>query len=110
MAIKIIDKTDLDPSNLAKVYREVEVMKLVSHTHIVKLYCTVLYCTVLYCTVLYCTDQDQRRQLRYTGLEEPAQPRHRRQQGQDTRGVNLTSREFHNILKLAKLSARKDLH
>ena len=55
VAIKIIDKTDLDPGNLAKVYREVEVMKLVSHTHIAKLYCTVLYCTALYCAALYCT-------------------------------------------------------
>ena len=53
VAIKIIDKTDLDPGNLAKVYREVEVMKLVSHRHIVKFYCTVLYCTALYCAVLY---------------------------------------------------------
>ena len=38
VAIKIIDKTKLDPSNLAKVYREVEVMKLVNHPNIVKLY------------------------------------------------------------------------
>jgi len=38
VAIKIIDKTQLDPTNLAKVYREVEVMKLVSHPNIVKLY------------------------------------------------------------------------
>jgi len=38
VAIKIIDKTQLDPSNLAKVYREVEVMKLLNHPHIVKLY------------------------------------------------------------------------
>jgi len=38
VAIKIIDKTQLDPSNLAKVYREVEVMKLLNHPNIVKLY------------------------------------------------------------------------
>ena len=38
VAIKIIDKTKLDPNNLAKVYREVEVMKLVNHPNIVKLY------------------------------------------------------------------------
>jgi len=38
VAIKIIDKTQLDPTNLAKVYREVEVMKLVNHPNIVKLY------------------------------------------------------------------------
>jgi len=38
VAIKIIDKTQLDSSNLAKVYREVEVMKLLNHPNIVKLY------------------------------------------------------------------------
>ena len=38
VAIKIIDKSQLDPVNLAKVYREVEVMKLVNHPNIVKLY------------------------------------------------------------------------
>ena len=38
VAIKIIDKSQLDPTNLAKVYREVEVMKLVNHPNIVKLY------------------------------------------------------------------------
>ena len=38
MAIKIIDKTQLDSVNLAKVYREVEIMKLVNHPNIVKLY------------------------------------------------------------------------
>lgn len=38
MAIKIIDKTQLDPTNLEKVYREVEIMKQLEHPHIVKLY------------------------------------------------------------------------
>ncbi|WAR06101.1 SIK2-like protein [Mya arenaria] len=38
VAIKIIDKTRLDESNLKKVYREVTIMKLLSHQHIVKLY------------------------------------------------------------------------
>ena len=38
VAIKIIDKSQLDPTNLSKVYREVEVMKLVNHPNIVKLY------------------------------------------------------------------------
>ena len=38
MAIKIIDKSQLDPTNLAKVYREVEVMKLLNHPNIVRLY------------------------------------------------------------------------
>lgn len=38
VAIKIIDKTQLDPTNLEKVYREVEIMKQLEHPHIVKLY------------------------------------------------------------------------
>ena len=38
VAIKIIDKTKLDPTNLEKVYREVEIMKQLEHPHIVKLY------------------------------------------------------------------------
>ena len=38
VAIKIIDKTKLDGVNLAKVYREVDVMKLLNHPNIVKLY------------------------------------------------------------------------
>lgn len=38
VAIKIIDKTQLDASNLQKVYREVEIMKRLDHPHIIKLY------------------------------------------------------------------------
>ncbi|BFZ25443.1 hypothetical protein BsWGS_28482 [Bradybaena similaris] len=38
VAIKIIDKTQLDEVNLKKVYREVQIMKLISHQHIIKLY------------------------------------------------------------------------
>ncbi|KAJ8013434.1 hypothetical protein DPEC_G00053220 [Dallia pectoralis] len=38
VAIKIIDKTTLNPSNLEKVYREVQIMKLLNHPHIIKLY------------------------------------------------------------------------
>ncbi|XP_066602833.1 MAP/microtubule affinity-regulating kinase 3-like isoform X2 [Prorops nasuta] len=38
VAIKIIDKTQLDSTNLQKVYREVEIMKQLEHPHIVKLY------------------------------------------------------------------------
>lgn len=38
MAIKIIDKTRLSPSNLEKIYREVQIMKLLNHPHIIKLY------------------------------------------------------------------------
>lgn len=38
VAIKIIDKTQLDDTNLKKVYREIQIMKLLHHPHIVKLY------------------------------------------------------------------------
>jgi MAP/microtubule affinity-regulating kinase len=38
VAIKIIDKTQLNPSSLQKLYREVRIMKMVDHPNIVKLY------------------------------------------------------------------------
>lgn len=38
VAIKIIDKSQLDESNMKKIYREVTILKLLSHPHIVKLY------------------------------------------------------------------------
>ncbi|VDN21948.1 unnamed protein product, partial [Gongylonema pulchrum] len=38
VAIKIVDKTRLDDENLAKVYREIEVLKRLSHPHIIRLY------------------------------------------------------------------------
>lgn len=45
VAIKIIDKTRLNPSNLEKIYREVQIMKLLNHPHIIKLYqvCIIFY-------------------------------------------------------------------
>ena len=38
VAIKIIDKSQLDESNMKKIYREVTILKMLSHQHIVKLY------------------------------------------------------------------------
>lgn len=38
VAIKIIDKTQLDVDNLKKIFREIQVMKLLCHPHIVRLY------------------------------------------------------------------------
>lgn len=38
VAIKIVDKTQLDEVNLKKVYREVEILKMLDHPNIVKLY------------------------------------------------------------------------
>jgi len=38
VAIKIIDKTRLDKLNLQKMYREVQVLKMLNHPNIIKLY------------------------------------------------------------------------
>lgn len=38
VAIKIIDKTTLDDKKLGKLYREVRIMKMLHHPHIIKLY------------------------------------------------------------------------
>lgn len=38
VAIKIIDKTRLDASDLEKLNREVKIMKLLNHPHIIRLY------------------------------------------------------------------------
>lgn len=38
VAIKIIDKTLLDEENLRKIFREIQIMKLLNHPHIVRLY------------------------------------------------------------------------
>lgn len=38
VAIKIIDKTRLNSADLEKIYREVQIMKLLNHPHVIKLY------------------------------------------------------------------------
>ncbi|XP_077467527.1 serine/threonine-protein kinase SIK3 homolog isoform X4 [Stigmatopora argus] len=38
VAIKIVDKTQLDDENLKKIFREVQIMKLLKHPHIIRLY------------------------------------------------------------------------
>ncbi|KAK2573445.1 Serine/threonine-protein kinase SIK3 [Acropora cervicornis] len=38
VAVKIIDKSQLDQDNLKKIFREVQVMKMLDHPHIIKLY------------------------------------------------------------------------
>ena len=38
MAIKIVDKSKLDENSLIKIRREVQIMKLLSHEHIIRLY------------------------------------------------------------------------
>lgn len=38
VAIKIIDKTKLNEENLAKIFREVHIMKRLRHPHVIRLY------------------------------------------------------------------------
>ena len=38
MAIKIVDKSQLDAANLRKLYREVQILKMLRHDHIVRIY------------------------------------------------------------------------
>lgn len=38
VAIKIIDKTQLDEDNLKKIFREIQIMKLLWHPNIIRLY------------------------------------------------------------------------
>ena len=38
VAIKIIEKFRLDQSDLKKIYREIQILKLLRHPHIMKLY------------------------------------------------------------------------
>lgn len=38
MAIKIVDKSKLDENSLIKIRREVQIMKLLSHEHVIRLY------------------------------------------------------------------------
>ena len=53
VAIKIVDKTQLDEENLKKLYREVEIMKQLRHPHIIRLY-QVSFCEFFidHCTFL----------------------------------------------------------
>lgn len=56
VAIKIIDKTQLDETNLKKVYREIEIMKLLNHPHIVKLYQVMETKSMLYLVTEYASN------------------------------------------------------
>ena len=47
VAVKIIDKKQLDGENLKKVFREIEIMKELDHPHIIKLYQVIQLCIVL---------------------------------------------------------------
>ena len=56
VAIKIIDKTRLDDDNLRKVYREVQILKLLDHPNIIKLYqvpTALLFCLSSHLRVMF---------------------------------------------------------
>ncbi|CAK5024790.1 unnamed protein product [Meloidogyne enterolobii] len=53
VAIKIIDKTALNPSSLQKLFREVRIMKQLDHPNIVKLYQVIENETTLYLVMEY---------------------------------------------------------
>ncbi|XP_060036069.1 serine/threonine-protein kinase SIK2 [Erinaceus europaeus] len=53
VAIKIIDKSQLDAVNLEKIYREVQIMKLLDHPHIIKLYQVMETKSMLYLVTEY---------------------------------------------------------
>ncbi|XP_065182870.1 serine/threonine-protein kinase MARK2-like isoform X1 [Sycon ciliatum] len=53
VAIKIIDKTQLNASSLQKMYREVRIMKMVDHPNIVKLFEVIDTETTLYLAMEY---------------------------------------------------------
>ena len=55
MAIKIIDKSKLDKTNLEKVYREVEILKLLKQPNIIKLYQVMETKSMLYLVTEYAT-------------------------------------------------------
>jgi MAP/microtubule affinity-regulating kinase len=43
VAIKIIDKTQLNPGSLQKLFREVRIMKTLDHPNIVKLFQVIFF-------------------------------------------------------------------
>ncbi|KAM6431915.1 serine/threonine-protein kinase SIK2 isoform 2-T2 [Liasis olivaceus] len=53
VAIKIIDKSQLDSVNLEKIYREVQIMKMLDHPHIIKLYQVMETKSMLYLVTEY---------------------------------------------------------
>ena len=68
MAIKIIDKSKLDKSNLEKVYREVEVLKLLKHPNIIKLYQVMETKSMLYLVTEYATQGEIFGEFKYRVL------------------------------------------
>ncbi|KAL9965286.1 hypothetical protein ACROYT_G029061 [Oculina patagonica] len=70
VAIKIIDKTQLDETNLKKVYREIQIMKLLNHPHIVKLYQVMETKSMLYLVTEYASNGEMFNYLSHGALPE----------------------------------------
>ncbi|XP_065559798.1 serine/threonine-protein kinase SIK3-like isoform X2 [Artemia franciscana] len=58
VAIKIVDKTKLDKDNLKKVFREVEIMRKLSHPSIIKLYQVMETDRMLYMVTEYASNRE----------------------------------------------------
>jgi hypothetical protein len=54
VAIKIIDKTQLNPGSLQKLFREVRIMKTLDHPNIVKLFQVIFYFMEFFVWSLLC--------------------------------------------------------
>lgn len=65
VAIKIVDKSQLDAANLRKLYREVQILKLLKHDNIVRLYQVMETQDMLYLVSEYATQGEIFGQLRH---------------------------------------------
>ncbi|XP_052403044.1 serine/threonine-protein kinase SIK1-like [Carassius gibelio] len=75
VAIKIIDKTRLDESDLKKIKREVQIMKLLKHPHIIKLYQVMETKDMLYIVTEYAKNGEMFDYLTSVGLLSEAEAR-----------------------------------
>ncbi|CAJ0935509.1 unnamed protein product, partial [Mesorhabditis belari] len=55
VAVKIVDKTTIEPENLIKIEREIEILKRLEHPHIVKLYEVMRSDRFIYIVTEYCS-------------------------------------------------------
>eukprot|EP00795_Rhopilema_esculentum_P016957 gene16957-8455_t len=67
VAIKIIDKSRLDQSNITKVRREVEIMKFLRHQHVLKLYQVMETSNMMYIVTEYASNGEMFAHIDKTG-------------------------------------------
>jgi serine/threonine protein kinase len=65
VAIKIISKNKLDAKTLKMVYREVSIMKLLNHPHIIRLYEVIETATHLFLVMEYASGGEVRSVFRF---------------------------------------------